>query len=342
MEPAFVAECMAGVELIYQRNYKGARDRFAALEQRWPGTGVAAGAQVLVWQALMLENFDFRYDRQYRTSLEVARGQLEQQLQRPGNQAWENFLLGGLFGVDSIHSMRKEDFLVALQRGYDAVRFIAESRRLAPAFADPALGEALFQYWSAVISHQSKALPDLPDRRAEAVQQMRRIEGQGIFLSAPATMALTWTWLEEERWDLALETALRNHRAWPDNIILALVLGRVHANAGRLSDAEQIYLSVTRKAPENQRVHYYLGRLYLRWKKNPEALASLDHYLAFPDLDRRAQAEGHFQRGRALERLSRPAEAMQSYQEAWKLGRVEGARRRLEKLQTAQPGAATR
>jgi hypothetical protein len=59
LSPVYIHEVRAGLEKIYERDYPGARDHFEAVEERFPGTAIEAVTQVVMWQAMMLENFDF-------------------------------------------------------------------------------------------------------------------------------------------------------------------------------------------------------------------------------------------------------------------------------------------
>ena len=45
-----------------------------------------------MWQVLMLENFDFKYEMQYKNSFDTAVQDLQRASVQPGNDAWENFL----------------------------------------------------------------------------------------------------------------------------------------------------------------------------------------------------------------------------------------------------------
>ena len=270
-----------GLDRIYLRDYKGARAKFGQMNKDFPGMVIGPVGDVLVWQALMLENFDFKFETQYQTASRQARQQLEQAVVTPGNEAWEYFLLAGMLGIESIHTMRHEEYAKALSRGYEAMKAVRKCQELAPDFVDIQLGDGLFDYWATVISRSTKLLPNTGDKRPEGIRQMMRVQERSLFLRAPATLALTFTWIEEGKRAKALESALRNYALYPKNIINNQVLGRVFMYNRKYADAERIFKEVQATDPKNQRSHYYLGRLYVRWGKLDAALASLATYLAF-------------------------------------------------------------
>lgn len=339
LDPKFTHDARNGLHLIYLRDYKGARAQFFDLGKNFPGWGIGPVGEVLVWQALMLENFDFRFEVQYQTALRKSQAELQAAMGLPGNDAWEFFLMAGVLGIDSIHTMRHEEWMKALSRGYEAMKMVARVKELAPDFVDIRVGDGLFNYWVTVVSKATKAIPDMGDKRIEGVSDMRRVESQGLFLAPAATLALTFTWIEEGHKAQALKTAQRNAKRYPNNIINNLVLGRVLMHNNRFAQSEKMFKQVQTTDPKNRRSHYYLARLYLRWKKVEQAIASLDSYLAFGGLDKRDRGMALYYKGVAYQRLKQWDQAEAAYKESWKTSRLERAKRRLENLDKAKARA---
>ncbi len=331
----FVAGCIEGVEHIYRRNYKAARDTFQRVDKAYPGAATEEVGQVLIWQALMLENFDFRFIAQYEDAYRRARMELEEALYQPGNEAWEHFILGGILGIDAIHTMRTGEYLKAFNRGLEAMKSVNRAKELAPEFKDSYLGDGLFNYWRTVIAMSSKALPDLGDQRAKGIAQMQAVESEGIFLGPAATLALVFTWMEEGDMNRALESTLKNQRVYPENVVNNLVLGRVYMYMKRHDDSEQTFLAVLQTEPDNQRVHYYLTRLYLRTRDIEAAEKHIDKYLAF-DLDDESRGYALYQKGLIDYRRKNWSQAESSFKEAWKLAKLDRAKRRLDQVKEKQ------
>jgi tetratricopeptide (TPR) repeat protein len=332
VDPAFIADCQLGLDKIFLRDYQGARAHFTGLAKKYPGWGIAPVGDLLVWQALMLENFDFRFEGQYQTALRRSRTELETSINMPGNEAWEYFLLAGVLGIDSIHTMRKEEWLKALNRGYEAMKMVSKVKERAPDFVDVEIGDGLFNYWVTVVSRTTKAIPDTEDKRPLGIQQMQRVEREGVFLSAPATLAMTYTWIEEGKYKRALQTSMRNQKRYPNNVINNLVAGRVYMYNKQYDKSESTLQSVLQVDKNNRRVHYYLARLYIRWKKLDQALASLDRYLKFTDLSKYDRASALYYKGVIAQRREQYAQAKDYYTQAVKLAKLGRAKRRLEHL----------
>jgi len=338
LTPEFVHEARQSIELMYKRDYPGAQKAFATLERKYKGYGIGAVGQVLVWQALMIENFDFQYESQYQRAYQRARQELEEALQRPGREGWENFLLAGMLGIDSIHAMRHEEYLKALNRGYEALKAVRLCKEAAPDFHDTQLGDGLFNYWATVISMSSKLIPDTGDKRQKGIEQMMLVEQQAVFLVPPATLALAFTWIEEGKYREALKSSTKLREKYPNSVINNLVLGRVQMYLRNYSEAEKIYKEVAAYEPDNMRVHYYLGRLYSRWGKRDKADASFDTYLAFDRVNDYDRAVAYYYKGNLQYRKKNWDKAEEYYKMAWRLAKLEKAKRKLERVKEKKKG----
>jgi len=333
----FVADAISAVEALYHRHYADAKQQFADIGARYPGSAMEPVGQVLVWQALMLENFDFKYVSQYELALKRARSELEEALLQPGNDAYEYFILGGMLGIDSIHTMRTGEYVKALNRGIEAMKAVAHCKELAPDFVDAKLGDGLFNYWRTVIARSSKAIPDMGDHRAEGISQIQDVERDGIFLGPPATLSLVFTWMEEGDMSKALAATLKNQQGYPDNLVNTLVLGRVYMYMRRYSDSEATFTSVIAQDPKNERVYYYLTRLYMRTRNLPGARRSIDAYLAF-NLDDESRGYGLYQKGLLEYREKNWDAAEGAFQESYKLARIDSAKQRVDMVRQKRAG----
>jgi tetratricopeptide (TPR) repeat protein len=329
MDVAFVHGCYEAVQMTYRRQYLAAKTKFADVGKTYPGSGTEPIGQVLVWQALMIENFDFKYDSQYQLAFKRARQELSDAILTPGNDAWDQFLMASLLGVDAIHAMRKSEYVTALNRGIDAIKYINRCKELAPGFVDAYLGDALYNYWRTIITQSTKGLPSFGDMRVKGIEQMRQVEKEGIFLGPAATLSLTYTWIEEGDLKRALASAQRNKRAYPENIINNLVLGRIQVSMRSFAEAEATYAGVLRIEPDNQRVHYYRTLLYMRTRDWPKAHASIDTYLKFK-LEPEFAAAGHYQKGVIYFREENYKAAEASLQASLKAQKTDRAKVRLD------------
>ena len=330
MSADFVWSCWQVMNGLYERDYKQLHGILNTVRVKYPDSGVAPVGRALMWQVLMLENFDFKYQKQYKTSFGIARQQLEQAMLVPGNDAWETFLMGAILGVDAIHELRKEDFLAAINQGYEAVKFIERAKGKAPLFVDSQLGDGLWLYWRSLIASNVPGIPTFSDERKKGIEMMQKAEKESVFLRPAASHALTYTWIEERKMKLALETARMLRNAYPNNVINLQVLGRVEMYNKKYKDSEYTFQKVLTISPKNERAHFYLARLYLRMKKYKEAEKEINIYLKF-DTNDYQKSYAHYYHGHILMRQRRYTEAAAAYDSAWKINKIKGSKERAEK-----------
>lgn len=332
MAPRFVALAREGLELLYRRDYKRFRAFFVELEAVYPGTAVASIADVLAWQAIMLENFDFRYDAAYQAASASARAKLTAAMSTPGNEGWEHFMMAGVVGIESIHAARRGRYLPALTLAFEAIDQAEKTRTVAPDFVDLRLADGLYAYWRSALSGRIKLLPNFGDAREQGLDQMMEVVRDGVFLAAPARLALAFSYLEENDFDRAEGMLLANRLLYPDNLINEQMLGVTRMYAMKLDDAMRSFQRVLAIDPKARRVRYYVGVTHVRARRFDAAIPELRTYLSYDGLEPYQVSWANYRLGRALEGLKRWAEAVDAYQAAVKADGHDESRKRLDHL----------
>lgn len=322
MDPGLAQEIRDGLEKLYRREYSDARDHFADLESRRPSEAAGLGpmSDLLVWQALMMENFDFRYDKQYWTSSKEARKRLEGALDVSGNDAWEHFLLAGVTGIEAIHLMRTSKYLTALQTAFEAMDHIEQTRQQAPGFTDLKLADGMYNYWRTIVTRSSNVLPDFGDHREEGLQQLLDVEQNGLFLQAPTTLSLAFSWIEEGKKQDALASCAKNRGPYPDNVINNLVAGSIHVSLRQYKTAVGLFDEIMEDSPNNKRARYWKGIALQRSGKLDEALAEYQTYLGFDYMEKAQRAQAHYRVGQIKQAQKKYAEAEAAFKLAIKVG----------------------
>lgn len=290
----YVEAVREGLEYIYRRDYKGARRYFEKLEQTWDDTAIAASIDTLAWQALMLENFDFRYDKQYRVANKAALKKLERLGTDGAHDGWEQFQLAGLKGVEAIHMVRTGKLMPALERAFEAMEHIATARTEAPNYVDLGLADGMYNYWRTVITMNSSMLPDFGDQRPKGIAQLQTVRDYGLFMRAPAALALAFSWLEARDYDAALEETQGLRAKYPTNVINNLLTANTLMYKRRHEEAIALYDQVLSDSPRNNRAHYYKGITLSRMNKRDEAMKSYERYLASDHLEPYQVATTHY------------------------------------------------
>jgi tetratricopeptide (TPR) repeat protein len=327
MSPDFVWGCWTIMEGLYKRDWDELEQSIKKMRMYHPNSGVSTAGEALKYQVMMLENFDFRYEKEYDQKYKEAIQELAEAQMMPGNDAWEYFLTGAMMGVDGIHAMRKEEWLRAINRGYNGVVTIAKARERAPEFVDAELGDGLWFYWRSLIAMNIPGIPKYKDQRKEGIQMMLKAEQKSVFLRPAAAHALTYTWIEEGEKKKAIHTAETLRGVYPKNIINLQVLGRAYMYAKKYKKSEEAFQNVLKIDKDNQRVHYYLARLYLRQKRYDDAEKKLKQYLSF-DLMPLHEGYAHYFLGRLYQRQRLWEQSEQEFLTAYEIAKIKNAKRR--------------
>lgn len=308
----FVSYVRQGLELLYHRQYRDCRTLFTELEATYPDTAVSAVADVLVWQAMMFENYDFKYVQPYEAASALAHTKLDAALDKPGADAWEHLMLGVVSGIDAIHAARNERYLPALTLAFTAIDEIESTRTFAPNFTDLLLADGLYNYWRTAITQRSALLPDFGDKKAEGLTQMRTVVEKGIFLVPPARLSLAFSYLDEKKYPDAIATLEANRVRYPDNVINDMLLGLTQLSARKPADALVTFDRVLVTDPTNRRSIYYRGRALHQLGRLDDAAAAYERYLALDEMEA-------WQRGAASWRLGDVRYAQKRYDDAERL-----------------------
>lgn len=336
LNPEFVHDVRAGLELLYLRDYRGCRDHFRTVEEKWPGSAIAPVMDTIVWQALMLENFDFEYERQYTTSSRAAREALSAALAEPGNEGWEHFLMTGITGIEAIHTVRKERYMAALSLAFEAMDHVAKAKEASPNFVDLKLADGMYHYWRSVMTMSSSMLPDFGDYREQGMMEMAEVETGGIFLAAPASLSIAFALIEERKLKQANTATLRIARSYPDNVINNLVLGQIQTYRRRYDTAMGTWDHILEVAPNNKRVRYWRGLTLLRSGDSEQALVEFDRYLGQEYLEDYHRGQALYRRGQALYRQERYDDAWASYKEAERVNNHKAAKAAMDRMRKAR------
>ena len=332
MDLGTVQQLHDGIDRLFLRDYAGARDTWAALEASDPRTPIFDVGQALIYQGLMMENFDFKYEDQYWHHSNVAKERLEAALEVPGNDAFETFLLGGMVGIEGIHVMRQGEFVSSFARGVEALRVVEDCKKLAPDFVDPLLADGIYNYWRTAVAQATRLIPSFGDKRALGISQMQEAARGGLWVGPPANLAIAYAYIEEREYDQALVYLERNRQRYPENVINLLLQARVHLYMKDLESAQLRLDTVARVSPENQRQHYFQATVYMRQNRLTEGLESIETFLAH-DLEDPIRAAGLSRKADLLMRQKNWNEAEILYKQAVALSGFKPAKKKLKKLE---------
>ena len=269
-----------GMELIYQRRYLEALQVFEVAGVEFPDSAIGPLGRSLVYQSMMVENYDYSWDAPYRSEYSETKERLRMAQRSGRHKSWLYFMYAVHLGIDAMYDVRRSEYASALNKAWDAIEYIKKLHRREPEFHDAKLALGLYNYWRTAITEQVPYLPKFSDHREKGLQQMRQAREQGFLCSAPASIALTYSYIEGKQWEEATAEAKWTQQRFPDNIINQMTLARVYRRTKQFKTALAAFDRVLEIDPDNKRVHFHIGETwYKRRKGNSNAEASYKRYL---------------------------------------------------------------
>jgi len=269
-----------GMELLYQRRYLESLQVFEVAGIDFPDSPLGPVGRALVYQAMMLENYDYSWDRPYTTEYGEAKDRVRGALRSGQNRPWNYFLTAIHLGIEAMYQVRKGEYLSAFNKAWDALEYIKKVERIAPQFADVQLGLGLYNYWRTAITEKASYLPSFGDHRAEGLRQMQLAKDKGLLASAPAAIALSYSYMERRNWSAALAEGVWASGLYPDNIINQMTIGRVYRMKKDWTSALATFERILEIDPKNKRVWFHIGETHYKSRRNnTEARKAYNRYL---------------------------------------------------------------
>ena len=275
-----------GLDMIYRRDYRAALGHFREVSELYPDSPIGPFGRSVIFQAMMLENFDYEYRDTYRVEADKAMERVEKALKSSEQKGWNLFIYAGVVGLDGLDRVREGDYLTAFNKGWDAIESMKKASRAEPTFADPDLGIGIYNYWRTAITDRVDFLPRFGDHRAEGIAQMERSRDEGMLVWAGASFALAYTYMEERDYDKATAECLKLQAEYPNSIINNMLLGRIYTKSKDYDAAIATFEKILVTDEHNRRVLWHLGDTYYKTRRHDEdAKRYFERYLevSIPD-----------------------------------------------------------
>ncbi|MCW5828378.1 MAG: tetratricopeptide repeat protein [Deltaproteobacteria bacterium] len=331
-EPEIYRELVAGRDLILNRRYGEARQRFEQYDAQNPNRILGPLGVCIALTAEYLET-------KSEDTLATLRGAVKAATLRmdrppppdPYVPGWR-FQRAFVRGIEALLEFWDGNPFAAYRRAQAALSELERARKLEPGFADPDLGFGLYEY--VVSDRLRRFLFFLPDRRPEGIAMVRRAAESGPFTRPIAQIALLWLYRKEKRYDdvEAIGAELEQH--YPDNVISLVLRGQSRLDLNDTAGALRHYERIISIAPEFVKGRFYRGRARFDLRDYAGAETDLAAWVASAPVDRRRLADGHAMLGQIHEIYGQPELAREHYLAAlaaWP--RHADAAKRLKKLE---------
>ncbi len=266
------AATQEGMDLIYQRRYPEALQVFEEAGIDFPDSPLGPIGRSLVWQAIMFENYDYAHERPYLTEYGEAKDRLKRAKRGSGEpKSWIYFLEAVHLGIDAMWDIRHDKFLPAFDKAWECMELLKKVERMEPDFVDVQLATGMYDYWRTAITEDVDVLPTFGDHRAEGLEKMRKAKSEGLLAGPPASLVLTYSYLDGKDYDAAIAEAKWAQERYPGNLLNELTLGRVYRRARKWDEALASFERVLEIDPNNKRVWFHIGEVHYKSRRNNTA-----------------------------------------------------------------------
>ncbi len=248
---------MASIDAIFKEDYEIAEDEAKKIIRKYPEHPAGyffVAAVIDSWMSRFQTNKrETEFYRYCDQAIEKGEKLLEKE---PGNQ-WARFFIGGADGFKGTYEARYERFITAFRYGWKGVSQLIDMAQKGSQIVDIQFGIGSYDYWRSALMKMLWWMPGVEDRRSVGIQKLRNVMENGTYTRTAAAMALVDIYLNENRFEEALELSTSMIRKHPHALVF--YWGRAKALVGLKKDEEalKVFRYIESKLKTDQINNYY-------------------------------------------------------------------------------------
>lgn len=257
-----------GLDLILERKYNEALKFFK--EDLGPSYQYDARGplgEIITYQVMMLEQDNFKFDKEYNESLKEAFKRLELEKKIENETAWYHFQKAAILGIDGLYQVRKENWFTALNRGLKAINSIETTLKINPKLYDALLGMGIYHYYRTIAKNKVKVLPIFGDYKAKGIEEIETSAKQGKVVNSFSKLALVYINMYEGKHEGALNIALEMENKYQNNILIKMLIGNLYRRMRDYEKSIDTFNKVLTIDKNYIRALYQIGLTFLYQKK---------------------------------------------------------------------------
>jgi tetratricopeptide (TPR) repeat protein len=284
--PAFsspsVQDIVEGIHQSLNQDYENALAQFDSIKQNYPHHPAGYLFTAAVLQTRMTDMETSRWLKEFYDQIDRAITLADSLPPNPEAEIPLTFYLGAGLSYKSIQQGRQGHYLSAIKLGLQAIDKMKSVAQTHPDFCDPHVAIGTFLYWKSRLVRLFSWLPFVSDQRKEGIEQIRHSIPCSIFSRWAGLSNLSWIYIHEKKYNLAISTALDGLETFPQSRFFLWPLAEAQFRKGNYQRArisfQRILGSLATESPNN---HY--NEIVLYWK-----LAQCHHHLGDEDKTRMA------------------------------------------------------
>ena len=243
-DPGLDKAMKEGMEVLYKENFSQAIRLFSEIRDQHPNHPVGYFLVAAALDAKMYFYYSNSLEGEFMKNCEKAVEIGEELLQKEPNDKWLLFFVGGAYGYMGTFQARYKNYISAFRNGWTGVSLLKQIYAMDTSFVDILLGLGTYHYWSSRLSKALWWMPGLRDERETGIRQLQKCMKEGFYTRMPAGSNLLSIFIEEERYEEAIQICGQYLARYPGNRYFLLGLAEAKYLKGDLAEAERLFQQV--------------------------------------------------------------------------------------------------
>jgi tetratricopeptide (TPR) repeat protein len=292
----------ASIECVFREDYKGADEEAKKILRAYPEHPAGYFFMAAVAEAWMQRYQSNKREAEFYRFCDQAVEKAEKILAADPNDDWARFFLGGAEGYKGTFEARYERYITAFRYGWKGVSVFLKMASGGSNNPDINFGIGTYDYWRSALMKMLWWMPGVEDKREIGIEKLKGVIKNGVYSKAAAGCVLIDVYMNEKRYDDALNIAADMGKRYPKS--LSFMWGRAAALHGlkRYDEAAAAYKAIYAKCENDQNTNYYnavkarvgMAKAFLALGKNSEALEQVNAVNAYQlskDIKKRLDAD---------------------------------------------------
>lgn len=208
-------------------------------------------------------------------ALEMSRSLYETNQQN----IWHNYFMALSEGYSAYYKGLKGNYISAFTQGYDALDYFNECLAIDSTFYESYIALGTYKYWISAKTEILNWLPFFPDDKESGIKILEKAVKHNSYNYHLAVNSITWIYIEEGKYQRAVEISKPVFEKYPGNKFIGLALAAAYRNINPGKAVEvykQILISLKQTGDPYKfnevLFKYKIVKMYLRMNKNAQAL----------------------------------------------------------------------
>ena len=218
----------SGIANIINQQYDNALSTFIKLDTNYPGLPLA---KIYLAACKIAEAYDYatEYDSDFiESKLEEAKSIAENLIDEDEFSIWNNYYLALAEGYQSYFNAINDNWLSAISNGMSSISAFGTCLNEDSTFYEAYIGIGTYEYWMSRNTEFLNGLPFYEDETQVGIEKLRQAVNKSSYNSYLAINSLVWIYIDQERYNEAVNIALDAVRDFPGSRYFKWGLARAY------------------------------------------------------------------------------------------------------------------